>query len=432
MSCWALRFLLWFVCILCTQPQNRFTFLFPFHIADISVAGAVGCHLMGCAETGRPFIKFGRCSVLALTLMACALISQNTGPLMTYTGWNPYIDTVTKSVLILVLAEALCSSVPRVWMVQAALLLATLWWIKAGLRLSSAGATASGDRLMGPAVSLVENPNGFAYMMCVMIPLYLYFYQQVTNRYARWLYLAIAISAVYIVLRTGSRTGLLCLMALGVFLLPKYFARHKLGLIVGGAAIFLLFPNIGALNIQRFKTIPQSFLNFIHGVDKPEDAMDQDEQSAQERKMKNRDTWRLILRYPVFGVGMNPGDYNIPRDLPNARGQVHCEVLMAGKQMGFVGIGLYLGLVYTLFSYGRRIERYCKGWWPSVSDLGWTFKMQALVFAIGGYFSPLPFNMPMMLLCGSVSALWALVRAVPAPNAQGVYATSPQLIPATA
>jgi hypothetical protein len=27
----------------------------------------------------------------------------------------------------------------------------------------------------------------------------------------------------------------------------------------------------------------------------------------------------------------------------------------------------------------------------------------------------MPFNMPMMLLCGSVSALWALVREIPAP-----------------
>lgn len=55
------------------------------------------------------------------------------------------------------------------------MMMATLWWIKGGVRLSMSGATYAGDRLLGPASSLVENPNAFAYMMCVFIPLYLFF-----------------------------------------------------------------------------------------------------------------------------------------------------------------------------------------------------------------------------------------------------------------
>ena len=46
MATWAFRFLLWFVCILYTAPQNRFQFLLPLHIADIAVAGAVGLLLV--------------------------------------------------------------------------------------------------------------------------------------------------------------------------------------------------------------------------------------------------------------------------------------------------------------------------------------------------------------------------------------------------
>ena len=40
-SLWSFRFLLWYVCVLLVQPQNRFTFLWPLHIADISFILAI-------------------------------------------------------------------------------------------------------------------------------------------------------------------------------------------------------------------------------------------------------------------------------------------------------------------------------------------------------------------------------------------------------
>jgi hypothetical protein len=62
--------------------------------------------------------------------------------------------------------------------------LATLWWMKGGLAACRRPAPIMpGDRLMGPAVSLIENPNGFAFMMALMIPIYLYFYQNAKNKW---------------------------------------------------------------------------------------------------------------------------------------------------------------------------------------------------------------------------------------------------------
>jgi hypothetical protein len=410
MSVWALRFLMFFVCILYTQPQNRFIILHPLHIADIAVAGAVGFHVLACAQEGRPLLRMGPATVLTLLLIFSALISQYTGVFMTWTGWNSYIDILMKASLVLLLTEAMCYSVQRVWAMQAVVLFATLWWVKAGLRLSAAGATYAGDRIMGPAVSLIENPNGFAYMMAVVIPIYLYFFQQVNHKYIRWAFLGLALAAVYIVLETGSRTGYLLLLCIGAFVVPHYFWRHKTALLVAVIGIFVVSSSVGALNIERFKSIPKALMAALSGEVKQAGEIDQDAQSAQERSLKNRDTWRLIKAYPL-GVGMNPDESQYGEIYPYAVGQVHCEILMAGKQMGFVGMGIYLGMIGMVFVNGWRVQRKCAKTWPAVADLGWTLKIQAIGFLVGGAFSPLPFNTPMMILVACGSALWGLVKS---------------------
>lgn len=415
MSTWAFRFLLWFICVLYTQPQNRFAFMAPFHLADLTVAGAVVFHFLSAGQGGG-LLKMGASSILTLCLLVFALLAQYAGALVVDTSWNGYIDIVIKSSVVALLVEATCTSVKRVWIVQVTLLLATLWWVKAGIRLSGAGATYQGDRIMGPAVSMVENPNGFAYMMCAILPTYLYFFQQFKTPWMRWGCLGLGVIAVYIILQTGSRTGMLCLLTVGIFLLPKYGSQHKTALVLVAIAIFVLSSSVGALNIERFKSIPRSMMNFLSGVtDKAEHMMDMDEQSAHERKMKNAHTWALIKEYPLFGVGMAPDESKFADTYPFATGQVHCEILMAGRQMGIIGMGLHLGFLGTLFFLGVRCQQYFKGWWPAASDLGWTFKMQALVFAVGGSFSPLPWSAPFMILVASCSALWGLRLQHPRP-----------------
>lgn len=409
MSLWAFRFLLWYICILLVQPQNRFQFLHPMHIADIMIIGALGFHVMSSSQEGRPIIRTGPATITALFLMVFSFLALKFGPLQTHHGWIPDIDLIYKNCLVLILVEAMATTVERVWAVQATLLFSTLWWIKGGIRLAMGGATYSGDRIMGPAVSLVENPNGFAYFMTLMIPLYLYFYQKTDHKYFKLGFLGLALAGVYIVLNTGSRTGLLALISVGVFLLPKYGAQHKMTIIVAAVAIAIFASSLGAMNIQRFKSIPQSIVSFLAGEDEQKDVsqMNQDEQSAYERKMKNKHTMALILDYPIFGVGLKANDVLVMEKHHYAGGQVHNEILYAGKQMGLVGMLLYLSFMRIIFSTGRRIQQDYKESWPVLSDLGWTFKIQAVVFMVGGFFSPIPWNPLYLILAGSASALMA-------------------------
>ena len=410
MNLWAFRFILWYVCILLVQPQNRFTFLWPLRIANLSFIIAVGLHFLSCLEGKRSILRMGPGTILAMLLLFFAVLSQHYGVFQISSAWNPWVDMIVKNSLLLIMVEAMATSVERVWAVQMTALFASLWWVKAGLLLARAGATYSGDRLMGGAVSLIENPNSFAYMMCVFLPLYLYAYQQARRKWVKMSFLACALASIYIIFQTGSRTGLVTLVVMGAFLAPYYGKNHFKALLGIILALVFIFPMSGEKNRQRFRTIPQSMASFFRGEDKAQTGpMNQDEQSANDRKLKNIHTWRLIKEHFVFGVGVNPDSRRYVDRFPLAAGQVHCEILMAGRQMGLIGMGMYVGLVLTLFLSGGWVRRNAAHW-PAVRDLGWTFQVQAVAIAVGGSFSPLPWHPPMMLLVGSASALVCLLR----------------------
>ncbi len=411
---------MWYICVLCTQPQNRFTFLYPLHIAEICIITTFVLHAISVGRENRPFLRFGPATILAIFLMFFSYISLHVGLFQTNHAWNPDIDLIFKNSFVLILVEAMAFNVGRVWGVQATLLLATLWWVKAGLRLSASGSTFSGDRIQGAAVSIIENPNGFAYLMAVMLPMYLFFFQQETRKMWRYFFLGLTGSGIFIIMQTGSRTGTVALLALSVFLIPKYLLNNKRLLIGGGAVIFFIVSIISPGNIERFRSIPAAASDFFFGArnilnqEKSPDEMTQDEQSAWERRMKNAHTWMLIKQHPLFGVGVEADDALIPGDMRFARGQVHNELLYAGKQMGIIGMGLYLGFIITLISRAWLVLRYCKSWWPSAANLGWTLLLQGVVFIAAGFFSPIAWNPVFLILTGSASALLTNLR-------QGLY-----------
>ena len=256
----AFRMLLVYVVVMFVQPQNRFTFLWPLHIADLSFMGAVGLHIMACVQDRRPILRFGPATIVSVLVLTFAMLSQYIGEYQASSAWNPWIDIIVKNATLCILLEAMLTSVQRVMATQLVVLVATFWWIKAGVRLSAAGATYAGDRLMGAAVGMIENPNGFAYMMCLYLPVYLYMFQQSRRAWERWTFLALTLTGVYIVFQTGSRTGLVTLMLIAVFILRRYGRQHLKGLMLVVLAIAVIFPMTGERNIQRFKTIPQSVI----------------------------------------------------------------------------------------------------------------------------------------------------------------------------
>ena len=408
LSKWAFRFLLWYICVMFVAPQNRFPVLWPLHIAEVSFYVAVVLHVLSCLRTRKSILKWGGATMLGVGVLGWACVCNMVGPYQSGWLWNRWIDFLVKALSLLVLLEAMCDTRERCWTAMMTMLFCSVYWLKAGIRLAAAGATYSGDRLMGAAIGMIENPNSMAYMLCLMLPLYLYAFQASGKKIEQGLFLAGALADVFIVLKTGSRTGMVTLLAMGIWILPKYMRNHRWSLVAAVVAFFFLLPLTGKKNMERFRTIPQAALSAVGFGNGPKDRpLNQDELSAAERSLKNRDTWKLIKAHPLTGVGFHADKTKYLPYFPMAGGHVHCEVLMVGRHMGLIGMGMYLGLIALIWVNGRRIRLRYAGW-KGMSELGWAFQIQAIGVLVGGSFCPLPWQGPMMVMAASSSALAGL------------------------
>jgi len=189
---------------------------------------------------------------------------------------------------------------------------------------------------------------------------------------------------------------------------------------VSGIAGAILFTYVSPSNVKRFQTIATSFKAFVLGQAIEDRALTPDETSARERSLKNKHTWGVIKMYPIIGAGLNPNDNLYPEEYIKAQGKVHCEILAAGRQMGFPGMGIYLAMVISTFVIGRRTYKRFNRYWQTVADLGWLMCLQMVVFVVAGSFSPAVWNYPFLILTGSASAMWLNLKS---------YAPQPAAVP---
>ena len=105
MSLWAFRFLLWYICVLLVQPQNRFTFLWPLRIANLSFLIATGLHILSCLEAQKPLLRLGPATLMAFALLFFATLSQHFGVYQISPAWNTYLDIIVKNSLLLIMVS---------------------------------------------------------------------------------------------------------------------------------------------------------------------------------------------------------------------------------------------------------------------------------------------------------------------------------------
>lgn len=444
MSSWSFRLILFYLLILFTQPHFRFTFLIPFRLGDITFGGGVMLHFFDCISKGKKIIRLGAVTKMCLLILSLSLISHYFNINAANHNWNPLIDSIFKVCLVIIILDAQTDSVYRASAVTAVLALGTLWWLKGGVRLAQAGATwGSGDRLMGANVSIIQNPNDFAYLTAFFLPIYFLFFQLSGKRYLKAACLACFFIGSYIVLETGSRTGFLCLVTVYAFYFPIFLKRHKPFLVAGSVGIMFMF---GLVSVGGAGLVSEGNLKRIAGIGNlileifdPEKAKTQEEMSIEEREdadsgriryKKAAATLALVLKHPLMGIGTAPrmdvfeGNYLV-------YGMVHTESLVAGRIMGVPGILIYLATLYLPFRWGRDVRRMTEDTWPQLYNFAYALQAQALVILVGGAFSPSVFNFPhmtMFVVSGAIyrialqhAAEWRPVQELPA-NLRPAYA----------
>lgn len=201
------------------------------------------------------------------------------------------------------------------------------------------------------------DPNYFAISLLPIIALSFYAGLAEKNFFWKIILLGSPVILLGALILTQSRGGLL---GLGVMLLLAVFrAKNK----------FLGLITVGLISLALVYVMPNSVWERFEKT-RIEDSYDDTIGSTVRRYYLAMAAWEMFLDHPIFGAG--PGDfyYNCRLYYPLKAGRAHTMYLETMAEMGTIGIGLFLAVLFSaLRSSGRIIKHggvygnYARGLW---------------------------------------------------------------------
>ena len=240
--------------------------------------------------------------------------------------------------------------------------------------------------------------NGAGLMLAMGVPVCILLWDGIRGRW-RWFFLALVPVIVHAVLMTYSRGAMLSLLV--VCPLTAVRSQRRLQMAVFGAVLFLgAIPVLAGPEIQaRFFTLEKT----------------EEDDSANSRRGSWAAAWNMAKDNPIFGVGIrnaNLFSYQYGADIEGRT--IHSQYLQIAADNGFVGMGLYIAMIASVWADTRFCRRAVKGRNDLQSRriylVATGVETSMAVFCFGGAFLSLEnFELPfLMLLLGSQLA--ALVK----------------------
>jgi putative inorganic carbon (hco3(-)) transporter len=223
--------------------------------------------------------------------------------------------------------------------------------------------TGGSYRVYGPASTIIADNNQLALALLMVLPLMEYLRSTVKSKLL-------------------SRTMIGCMALIGVAVLGSYSRGAYIALVVLAAVAVVqsrrkvvYFVVIGSFAIVALWLMPHSFYERVATIR----SVDTDS-SFQGRWM----AWQVALRYAVdhfpFGAGFYapqlPSIFNryFPGEIAHAAHSIYFQVL---GEHGFIGLGLYLGLLITAVRGLRRLARLKL----QNTDADWVHRLSQLCFS---------------------------------------------------
>jgi O-antigen ligase len=165
------------------------------------------------------------------------------------------------------------------------------------------------------------------------------------HRWGRWLLLALVPCLIHAVLMTYSRGAMLSLLIAS----PLFFlrSRRKRSFAVAGLAFALMVPFLAGKEIRaRFSTVTEY----------------EKEASANSRFGSWKAAFDIARDYPIFGVGVRNSPLFSHEYGADQEGRViHNQFLQVAADNGFVGLGLYLTVLFTAWRATCQVRRRLAG-----------------------------------------------------------------------
>ena len=318
------------------------------------------------------FALFGVCG----TISAFTAISTTGDALR---EWQEFLKIV---LFVFVVAGLMTSKDRIIALLYAAVLSLGFHGVLAGAKfVASRGAS----HIYGPP-SIIGDNNHFALAVITIIPVFFYLYRQATNRMLRWALLGSIPFLMATVIGTSSRGGLIGLVALGLlaFIRSPKKIRNTIIAIPSIVAAISFAPQHWADRMDTIKSV-------------------EEDRSFMGRVIAWKQSTLIAMDNPVFGGGFyavqdlsvwlryarefNKLDF-IPSPEPNIRMAVaaHSIYFQTLGDLGFVGLGLFLAILFTSWRNASKIMRAVRDRpdWHWARDLAKTLQYSIFAYAVAG------------------------------------------------
>jgi O-antigen ligase len=396
--------LMMFTFVLFVAPQNFIPGLGALMPAKIAMGIAIVAYLI----SGRHF-PVTRTVQWAIALTACALLSI---PLGFWPGGSvaEFFDFFGKSLVVFLLIASVVGTPRRVKVLIGSMVAwGTIAAVYAINQYRTGALDPTGRRIEGFNSPLASNPNDLALTLNILLGLGLGLLPLVRIRSRRMLLLAALALTVAGIVASFSRGGFITLGAVGLMWGVRAARTRGVQAIAGVALAGVLLLAIAPSEyFGRLATIFDS---------------EADETGSWSERWELMNTaLGYIAERPLFGMGLgNSRHVTVVRTGLNR--ETHNAYLKAGAELGVAGLIAYTGFVASAFmaarAVRRRLGRHPDGW--EIASLAGGAELGVVAFAVGAFFSPVPYHFYFFYPAGLAVALTVMAaRFEPAPMAEPV------------
>jgi len=356
------------------------------------------CYL-GCLISGRGAAAFrDKCTWLWVGFLIWMTIATLTS---TWRGgsifqWNDYVKTIFPIILIIPAVVTVKTDVRKFMTVigLAGIANTALGFVSSDFKTGRMGLEAAGS---------IGDPNDYAAHLIFLIPAMVYFaFGLKKSVFYKIVGTLSVVAALYQILSTGSRGGLVSLMLFVLYVLVTGDRKLKVGILLGGPVLVLLaLPLVPRNSIDRLNTLFEST---------PQQHTEAEE-STEARRALLQASIDATLAHPIFGIGPSVfmdyeagvaaelGKHGMWHGTHNAYTQISCEC-------GIPALVLVVAALGLTFRYLRRVRQLGD---DTLKGASATLAVMLFGFCVAIFFLTKGYNFNFLIVSGLAIAMNRMV-----------------------
>jgi putative inorganic carbon (hco3(-)) transporter len=317
------------------RPQSIYSAIYGWPFAFWSIALAAGSLVV---EKGRKLRPWTPADTMLAVFTVIVLLSSILAvtPRASFNNLSDYLNWV----LIYFLITTIVNTERRFLVFMLAFLVYCTKMSQHGFRAWIASGFSPSSYGVGCAPGFFQNSGECGIQMSMFFPIALFFVIALKPYWGRgkfWLFVFMPASAAISMVSSSSRGALVGLAAVLVWLTarnPKNL-RALVGAALVAGVVWVLVPEAQKDRLSQMGEDPTSLTRLRYWADARE----------------------IMKEYPVLGIGY-ANWYTYYRRRYNAAGQlVHNVFYQAGAELGFIGLGAFIGLILVTFHTNRKTRR---------------------------------------------------------------------------